>query len=173
VNLSARAWLVAAIAGIACAGGDSGSVPRVAIGSPAPAYSAVRLGGDSISLDSLRGRVVLLNIWATWCHPCREEIPVLEALHERHVARGLEVIGVSVDAGGEQAAVRAFANDMGMRYPIWHDPEERVSTTFLAVGVPATYLIDRGGALRWRKIGPITASDTSLTRALEAALGSS
>jgi cytochrome c-type biogenesis protein len=123
-----------------------------------------------VSLASLRGRVVLLNIWATWCHPCREEIPVLQALHERNAARGLEVVGVSVDAGGEDEAVAEFARDYRMTYPAWRDPDGRVSTLFAAVGVPATYLVGRDGTLLWRKVGPIAADDPQLARALEEAL---
>ena len=125
------------------------------------------------SLAEFRGKVVLLNIWATWCHPCRKEIPVLEQLHRDHAARGFEVIGVSVDAAGEEAKVAAFAREMGMTYPLWHDPDERVSSTFLAVGVPATYLIDRKGTLRWRKIGPIAENDSTLRLAIDAAVSDS
>jgi cytochrome c-type biogenesis protein len=115
--------------------------------------------------------VTLLNVWATWCHPCRDEIPVLQALHERYEPRGLALIGVSVDGRGEHATIREFARDFGMTYELWHDPEERVQSTFLAIGVPATFLIDRGGTLRWRHVGPIRATDTTLIRAIERALG--
>ncbi|MHB1224026.1 MAG: peroxiredoxin family protein, partial [Gemmatimonadaceae bacterium] len=86
-------------------------------------------------------------------------------------ARGLEVVGVSVDAGGEDAAVADFAREYGMTYPLWRDADGRVSTTFAAVGVPATYLIDRAGVLRWSHLGPVTATDPALASALEEALG--
>jgi cytochrome c-type biogenesis protein len=115
--------------------------------------------------------VTLLNVWATWCHPCRDEIPVLQALHERYGPRGFALIGVSVDGRGEEATIREFARDFGMTYDLWHDPEERVQSTFLAVGVPATFLIDRDGVLRWRHVGPIRATDTTLVREIERALG--
>ena len=145
---------------------------RVQVGYPAPAYAAVSLKGDSVSLAKERGKVVLLNIWATWCHPCRQEIPELQAMHTRYAARGLELIGVSVDADGSDDAIRSFMTDFKMTFPIWRDPDERVSTTFLAIGVPATFLIDRNGVLRWRKTGPIAPNDTSLTAAIERSLGS-
>lgn len=173
------ALLLVGTASIACRGsGDRdasarGSASVVAIGQPAPDYAAVTLAHDSASLARERGKVVLLNIWATWCHPCRKEIPVLEQLHRDNAARGFEVIGVSVDAAGEEAKVAAFAREMGMTYPLWHDPDERVSSTFLAVGVPATYLIDRRGTLRWRKIGPIAENDSTLRRAIDAAIADS
>jgi len=147
------------------------SPTRARIGNPAPAYAARTIAGDSVSLADHRGRVVLLNIWATWCHPCRTEIPELQALYEKERERGLEVIGVSIDAGGEDAAVADFAREYGVTYPIWRDGDGRVSTTFAAVGVPATYLIDRDGVLRWSHLGPVTASDPALVQALETALG--
>jgi cytochrome c biogenesis protein CcmG/thiol:disulfide interchange protein DsbE len=144
---------------------------RVEVGAPAPSYSAVALNGDSVSLAGQKGKVVLLNVWATWCHPCRDEIPELRALHDRFQARGLEVVGVSVDAGGTEDGIRAFMKDFKMTYPVWHDPDERISARFLTFGVPTTYLIDREGILRWRKTGPIMPNDTSLAAVIERALG--
>lgn len=145
---------------------------RVDIGAPVPAYAAVSLAGDSVSLADKRGKVVLLNVWATWCHPCRDEIPELQALHERYGARGLELVGVSVDTESADDAIRAFMRDFRMTYPVWRDPSERVSAQFHIVGVPATFLIDREGVLRWRKTGPIQPGDASLSSAIEQALGS-
>jgi alkyl hydroperoxide reductase subunit AhpC len=94
----------------------------------------------------------------------------LREIHTRYRDRGLELIGVSIDTEGSDDAIRAFARDFQMAYPIWRDPDERVSTQFLAVGVPATFLIDRAGVLRWRKTGPVAPNDTSLTGAIERAL---
>ena len=156
-----------AIVALGC-GGDP--VPRVEVGYAAPRYAAMTLAGDSATTASLEGKVVLLNIWATWCAPCREEIPYLQALYEQHRQNGLEIIGVSVDARGQDDAIRGFVKDFGMTYPVWRDPDERVQSTFLALGVPASYLIDRGGVLRWRRLGTISASDTTLARALASAL---
>lgn len=170
--VNTRAVLTVAFAlVIACGSEDPDRAVRaVEIGHPAPPYRTTSLEGDSVSLDALRGRVVLLNVWATWCHPCRDEIPILQALHERHAARGFELIGVSVDARGEEATVREFARDFRMTYPLWLDPDERVQSTFYAIGVPATFLIDRAGVLRWRHVGPVRANDTTLVREIERAL---
>jgi cytochrome c-type biogenesis protein len=156
---------------LACAAPGGGDTAVVDIGAPAPPYHAAALTGDSVSLADQRGKVVLLNVWATWCHPCREEIPELRALHQRYEPRGLELIGVSVDAQGNEDGIRAFMKEFQMTYPVWHDPDERVSSRFLVVGVPATFLIDRAGILRWRKTGPIQPGDTSLANAIERALG--
>ena len=145
---------------------------RVDTGLPVPAYAAVTLAGDSTSLAAQEGSVVLLNVWATWCHPCRGEIPELEALHKKYSPRGLRLIGVSVDAAGAQADITEFMKEFPMSYPIWLDPDERVSAQFLLVGVPTTFLIDKQGVLRWRKTGPVQPADTALVAAIERALGS-
>ena len=143
---------------------------RVVIGEPAPRYAATTLAGDSASTAALAGKVVLLNVWATWCAPCRAEIPYLQSLYEQHRADGLEIVGVSVDARGQESAITDFAKEFRMTYPIWRDPDERVQSLYMALGVPSSYLIDRAGILRWRRLGTIRASDTTLTQALAAAL---
>jgi len=153
-----------------CASGESSR--SVEVGKVVPEYRAVSVDGDSVSLAAQRGKVVLFNVWATWCHPCRDEIPELLVLYEKYKPRGLELVGVSIDATGSDEAIRSFMKDFRMTYPVWRDPDERVSTEFLVVGVPATFLIDRNGTLRWRKTGPIQPGDSSLTAAIEQALGS-
>jgi cytochrome c biogenesis protein CcmG/thiol:disulfide interchange protein DsbE len=173
-----RWWALVVVAAAGCTSSDKSAAGggaadgRVEVGLPAPAYATVALNGDSVSLAGQKGKVVLLNVWATWCHPCRDEIPELRVLHERFRARGLEVVGVSVDAGGTEDGIRAFIKDFKMTYPVWHDADERISAQFLTFGVPTTYLIDREGILRWRKTGPILPNDTSLAAAIERALGS-
>ncbi|MEX2282279.1 MAG: TlpA disulfide reductase family protein [Gemmatimonadota bacterium] len=142
----------------------------VQVGKPAPAYAAVTLAGDSVSLAGQRGRVVLLNVWATWCHPCRAEIPELREVHAKYKDRGFEVLGVSIDADGSEESLAEFMSEFEMAYPVWLDPGERVSARFRTIGVPETFLIDKAGVLRWRKIGPIQPNDSSLTNAIERAL---
>jgi cytochrome c biogenesis protein CcmG/thiol:disulfide interchange protein DsbE len=161
-----------AFAAGACGSRDRSSSERVEVGQPVPAYAALSVAGDSVTLASRRGKVVLFNVWATWCHPCRAEIPELVALNKRFGARGLEIIGVSIDAAGADADVRGFMKDFAMDYTIWFDPADRVSTRFLLVGVPTTFLIDRDGVMRWRKTGPVAPGDTTLSSAIERLLGS-
>lgn len=144
--------------------------PGTTVGAAAPAYTTRALSGDSVSLAALRGKVVLLNVWATWCHPCREEIPQLQALHERHAQAGLAVVGVSVDAAGMDDGIRDFAREFKMTYPLWLDPDERISTQFLTIGVPSSFLIDRTGVIRWRKTGAIKDGDPELADAIAKAL---
>jgi len=162
---------VATVGALACAEGpEQRSSRSVSVGAPAPRYAAQTLEGAPVSLQDQQGKVVLLNIWATWCKPCREEIPALEALHQRHASDGLLVAGVSIDQPGESEKIASFANALGVTYTLWHDSDDKVSTTFLAIGVPASYLIDRGGVLRWRHVGPVKEDDPSLNEALRAAL---
>lgn len=146
------------------------SVPSGEVGAPAPAYRALDMAGDSVSLESLRGRTVLLNVWATWCHPCREELPVLQALHEAHSRGGLTVVGVSIDALGASGAIAEFAGRYGVTYPIWHDPDNTVSNTFQGIGVPLSVLIGPDGIVRWKHLGPVRENDPGLAAALADAL---
>lgn len=165
-----RPLIVGLVLVLTACGGERSTPGPVTIGHPAPAYRATTLEGDSVSLADLRGNVVLLNVWATWCHPCREEVPFLQDVHERYADEGLELIGVSVDAAGEEATIRDFAQRYGMTYPVWRDPGERVSSTFLIIGVPASFIVARDGTLLWRKTGPVSESDTAFRRILESAL---
>jgi len=160
--LSASTLLV----NVGCRRGES----TVEVGRPAPAYQASTLDGSGTSLDQLRGKVVLLNVWATWCTPCREEIPYLKQLYDEYHARGLEIVGVSIDARGEQERITSFARELGMRYPIWLDPDQRVTATFLAFGVPASYLVDQRGILRWKHVGVLRATNGVFNAALEEVL---
>jgi len=140
------------------------------LGEAVPAYGALTMAGDSLYLADLKGEVVLLNVWATWCIPCRREVPELQALHTELEPRGLRVLGVSVDASGSDAAIRSFAEEFGMTYTILRDPGEVVSSTFRIQGVPASFLIDRSGTVVWRHLGPFEQNDSTLRNALGSAL---
>jgi peroxiredoxin len=140
------------------------------VGETAPAYGTVSLAGDSVSLERLRGDVVLLNVWATWCEPCRQEIPALEKIHRAYAARGLKVVGVSVDAAGDEKDVQDFSQKFGMTYAIWLDPDQRVNDTFHLVGVPSTFLLGRDGTVLWKHLGPVNPADPQLMQVLQTAL---
>lgn len=164
-----RILLALAMLPLAACGRES--APTVAaLGERAPTYAATALDGGLVSLADYEGKVVLLNVWATWCAPCREEIPYLRTLHTAHAGEGLAIVGVSVDAAGSEATIREFRTDFQMDYPIWLDPDERVQATFLALGVPASYLIDRAGILRWKHLGTLRPTDSTFTQALREAL---
>jgi cytochrome c-type biogenesis protein len=144
-------WLLA-LAVLACAPDDGGYRP-LAAGDDVPAFGAPVLDGDSLQLASLRGQPVLLNVWATWCPPCREEMPALQTLHEEYGPRGLRVVGVSVDSHGSEATIRRFLEEGGYSFTILHDAADAVSRQFRTIGVPETFLIDGEGRVVRRWIG--------------------
>lgn len=165
-----RRWMVLPGLVAACAGPGRDGPARVEVGFEAPSYAARDLRGDSVSLAHLRGKPVLLNVWATWCLPCKEEIPYLESLYAKHAADGLQIVGVSIDARGDESKIESFARDFRMTYAIWRDPDERVNARFLAIGVPSTYLIDRDGVLRWKHLGTLRPTSAGFQEALEQVL---
>lgn len=123
---------------------------------PAPAFAVRDLDGRPITLDSLRGRVVLLDFWATWCAPCLKSMPELEALHRRYSGRGLTVLGVSTDEGGIDL-VRKFARARKVTYPIALDDERDPAwAAYRVKAVPSAYLIDREGRIvaQWTGAAP-------------------
>lgn len=154
--------LVAASA--ACAPSEAGP-PR--IGEPAHEYAATTLEGDTVSLSSLRGQVVLLNLWATWCAPCRAETPYLQSIYQEHRDRGFTIVGISMDTGDARDDIAMFVDEYDVGYTILHDPRMRGMELYQVLGLPATFLIDREGVLRWMRYGPIPEGDPEFLRALE------
>ncbi len=123
-----------------------------------------------MALSDLRGKVLLVNLWATWCAPCRFETPFLQSLYGEYRERGLEVVGISVDDAGFEDTVREFTGEHGVTYTILHDPGMSSMDAYHAVGLPASYLIDRDGTIRFVRIGPVSEEDRAFFDALEAAL---
>jgi len=164
-----KAFALAAVLAGGCAPADD-QPSRPIAGEPAPPYAAASLDGDTVSLESLRGSVVLLNFWATWCAPCRSETPFLQTLSEEHAAEGLRVVGVSMDTGDATGLIREFAAEYGVTYTILSDPEMRGMDVYQILGLPGTFLIDRDGTLRWLRYGPVNETDSVFRQALEDAL---
>jgi len=116
-----------------------------------PDFTLKTLEGQEITLSKLKGKVVLLDFWATWCAPCRESIPHLVELYKTYGEKGLEVIGMNVDRG-DTDTVRRFVKSMDIPYPIAVTPEE-VSRDFGVTALPTTILIDKEGRLREKILG--------------------
>lgn len=119
-----------------------------------PVYTIHTLADSAITSQSLRGRVVLVNVWATWCAPCRVEMPLLEATWNRHKAAGLVLLGASVDKGDPQT-VRDFISERGISYPIAIVGADVIRELGGVVGYPTSILIGRDGRVRHRVMGPI------------------
>jgi peroxiredoxin len=152
----------------ACLPPDAARGPRR--GAPAVEYAATTLEGDTVSLASLRGEVVLLNLWATWCAPCRTETPYLQSLFEERAGDGFRIVGISLDTGDAADQIAAFVEEYGVTYTILHDPQMRGMELYQVLGLPATFLIDREGILRWMRYGPILEGDRDFLDALDDAL---
>lgn len=150
---------------------DSGIEPAGAAAStlsqPAPDFKFEATGGDLRSLDDYRGRVVVLNLWATWCPPCIGEIPHLVDVHERIKTQGATIIGLALDSGSADGIVRFWRRtlDLEPAYPLWMGTMHDAEAVFGAATLPVTLLIDREGMIRERFIGMQTAED--LLQALE------
>lgn len=153
---------------LAACGDSANEYAPLQRGDEAPAYGAVSLDGDSVALASLAGRPVLLNVWATWCPPCREEMPALQELHDRYDERGLAVVAVSLDASAADAA--AFARELGLTLRLLHDPAGRVTRTFRTTGVPETFLIGADGRIVRRWIGAFDPLADDVIASVEGAL---
>ena len=123
----------------------------------APDFEATLIGGEKIHLSDYNGKVVLLNIWATWCKPCEEEAPSLERLYDKIKSGPLgpdfEILAVSID-GRSRDAVLPFQSKFSLTFPILFDPDGRVSRIYQTTGVPESFVIDRRGVIREKVIGP-------------------
>ncbi|MBV9493059.1 MAG: TlpA family protein disulfide reductase [Acidobacteria bacterium] len=141
----------------------------VDVGSTLPAYTATTLDGKPFDLASTRGKVVLVNLWATWCGPCVFEIPELEKVHQQFNARGFEVIGVSLDEGAPDN-VKQFVAEHKMTYPVVLDPEGKMANVLQTSMIPTSVLLDRNGKIVWKKYEALTGPDAEMVKAIETAL---
>lgn len=132
----------------------------VMAGEPAPDFAATTLDGRQLSLGDYEGKVILLNIWATWCPPCREEMPSMQALSEKLQGTDFEIVAVSVDAesvgglgwgGNIGGDVPGFVDELGLTFPILRDSSGRIADTYQATGLPESFLIGRDGLI-YRKV---------------------
>ena len=136
--------------------GDSAAnvLASVGIGSVLPDYRATTLTGDAVRLGGAGGPLTLVNVWATWCTSCKEEMQDLAAIHRDYATRGLRVVAVSVDAGSE-ALVRRFVQRESLPFPVVHDQAGLIQRQYHIVGVPTSYLMGADGRLLWQQVGGI------------------
>ncbi|HEY0798166.1 MAG TPA: TlpA disulfide reductase family protein [Candidatus Baltobacteraceae bacterium] len=132
----------------------AGGGPAMLAGAPAASYPVQRVDGTADSLDNYRGHVVLVNLWATWCTPCRDEMPALENLYRRDRSRGLVVLGI--DQGEAASVAGAYAQKVGVDYPILIDEAQRYGGAYEAVGLPTSVIVDRSGHIVRGIDGPLT-----------------
>ncbi len=148
-----RDWLLlgsrtlsAAIVAPAISGLALPALASISPGGPAPDFTLRRGDGQNLRLTEQRGRVVMVNFWATWCAPCRQEMPHLERLHQKYRATGFVLLGVSID--DDPKAAIALAERLGVSFPILLDQDKQVSRRYDLRTMPSTVLVDRDGQVR-------------------------
>jgi DsbE subfamily thiol:disulfide oxidoreductase len=133
----------------------SAVLAQLPAGKKAPDFSLTDLNGKKVTLSSYfakPGKVVVLDLWATWCPPCKREIPFLIDLSKKYLNKGVAFIGVALD--GEKSKVTSFVKEQGINYTILHDPNgQTVSSLYNARSIPETYIIDRNGVIKYVHVG--------------------
>jgi len=133
---------------------ESISAVPIEVDYPAPELTLTDLQGEPRSLADYRGKVVLVNLWATWCDPCKQEMPALQAFHNKHESEGFTVI--AVNDGDPTPDVLQFVQDFDLTFPVWLDPTYiATEVAFKTLGLPSSFVIDRHGVVRLYWIGAI------------------
>lgn len=135
------------------------------MGKTAPPFTLKDLNGNEVSLAAFNGQVVLINFWATWCGPCKREMPGIEKVFKRYKNQGLTVIAISIDS--EKSAILNFLKSIPLSFPILHDPEIEVSKRYKVYAYPTSFLIDRNGIIREKFIGEEDWLDESRIKLIE------
>jgi cytochrome c biogenesis protein CcmG, thiol:disulfide interchange protein DsbE len=129
------------------------------VGTPAPSLSLPLLGGGTRDLVGQRGKVVVLNFWATWCGPCRAEMPELQQLSDDLRDQPFTLLSVDLDEDGP--TIEAFRDELGLRMPMLMDQDGDVAASYGVRGLPATFLVDQHGELRQQRLGPLVTGDAA------------
>ena len=114
---------------------------------PAPDFTLQSSTGENVRLAEQRGKVVMLNFWASWCGPCRQEMPLLDAMHKRYGPAGFQLYGVNVEEDNTDA--KKMIKEMGVSLPVLYDPESKASTLYKVDAMPTTVMIDKKGQIRY------------------------
>ena len=143
----------------------------VTVGSKAPEFAAATVDATPVpkTLADFRGKVILLNVWATWCVPCVVEMPSIQKLHAEFADRGLQVIAVSVDDAGAEEKIRSFLVEHRLTFLVLHEPSGAIQRAYQTTGVPETFVIGADGVIRKKVIG-ISDWSSEANRALIAQL---
>lgn len=154
-----RIWVVAAAALALVSCGDGGKAassagPGSLAGAPVESFTVARLGGGSAGVTDFHGKVLLVNLWASWCPPCRQEMPDLERFSRKAAKDGVEVLGVNEGESAQAAA--SFVKTAGVTFPILLDQQQRYGAAYGALGLPTTVFVRRDGTVSEAVDGPLT-----------------
>jgi thiol-disulfide isomerase/thioredoxin len=133
--------------GLAVILSGAASADAIAPGAAAPAFQLHSSGSADLSLSDLKGQVVLINFWASWCGPCRQEMPVLEQLYKKYKGAGFTLLGVNVEP--KSADAEGFLKSTPVSFPILFDTDSKVSKLYEVSGMPSTVILDRAGKVRY------------------------
>lgn len=158
--------LLLAVGSWSSAGAESAARPAA---KPAPALSGKALDGKAFDLAAAKGKVVLVDFWATWCEPCKVSLPRYVALQQKYAARGLEIVAVSVDE--DAANLRRFVQEKGVRLTVLHDAGGKLAERWQPPKMPTAWLIGRDGAIRWVHGGFVDGDEKKVEAEILAALG--
>lgn len=145
------AWI--AYSAVPAAATTQGRIPSPRQGFLAPSLTLDQLDGDERSLESLRGQVVVINFWASWCPPCRAEMPALERTYQAHREEGLEILAVNATNQDTMSAIQGFVSQRGLSFPILLDRDGSVGARYQVRALPSTYFVDRQGVIQKVIIG--------------------
>ncbi len=131
--------------------------PAPVVGATAPTFALANLGGERVDLRALRGSPLVLNFWATWCEPCRTEMPLLQSHYEAGRSAGLRILAINFDE--PEPLVRAFTDELGLTFDILLDPGAYVQGLYRVRGYPTTFFVDARGVIRGHKVGAMEAAE--------------
>jgi peroxiredoxin len=127
----------------------------VTVGAQAPDFKAKVLGANQFkTMADYKGQVILLNVWATWCEPCKQELPSLEKLYKEYGPKGLKLVAVSIDDYVSEDSIRAFGKTYGITFEVLHDSTHAIERIYQTTGYPETFIIGPEGTIRRKWIGP-------------------
>jgi thiol-disulfide isomerase/thioredoxin len=159
-----RRRLLAALA-LLCLGGAAVAAD---VSGPAPDFTLKSRDGSNLKLSELRGDVVMINFWASWCGPCRQEMPLLEDLHAKYQKLGFTLLGVNVEE--DTAAANRMLKDIPVSFPVLYDPQNTVSKLYNVQAMPTTVLVDRDGKLRYLHRGYLPGYEVEYAKQVRALL---
>jgi cytochrome c biogenesis protein CcmG/thiol:disulfide interchange protein DsbE len=171
--------LVLATPAVACSGGAAESPgdsmpakPRL-VGKRAPDFSVPALanGKGKVALKDLRGKVVLVDFWGTFCEPCKKSFPKLQDLYARYAASGLKIVGISEDEADDKGAIPGFANTNGAKFSLGWDEDNSIAHSYKLESMPSSFLIDKNGVIRYAHVGYHDGDEAEVEKEIKELLG--